>query len=84
MSRVDWMSFSQMRGDDQPRAWMRWSELLAAVAAEFPALRWWDVREIVRPIPAERHYGHKHYTTEHLKAVRAYAAARGLTTKGVG
>ena len=83
MTRVEWMSFARLRGDAEPRPWLRWSELLAAVAAEFPTLHWWRVRQIVGAMPAQRHYGHKHYGTEHLEAVRAYAAARGLTREGV-
>ena len=83
MSRVEWMSFSKLRGDAEPRSWLRWSEFWAMVQAEIPALGQWDVRQAVRAIPAERRYGHKHYTPEHVEAVRAYAAARGLTKKGV-
>lgn len=83
MSRVEWMSFSQLRGDAQPRDWLRWSELWAIVQAEIPAMRWFEVRDAVRGMAADRHYGHKHYTTEHLEAVRAYAAAKGLTKEGV-
>lgn len=83
MSRVEWLSFSRLRGDAEPRPWLRWSELWAIVQAEIPALCSWNVRQAIQHIPAERRYGHKHYTPEHLEAVRAYAAARGLTTKGV-
>jgi hypothetical protein len=31
---------------------------------------------------AEKRYGHRHYTTEHLAAIRAYADRQGLTKKG--
>ena len=81
MSRVEWMTFSRLRGDGEPRAWLRWSELWAWVQQEFPALGQWDVRQAVRPIPADRHYGHKHYTGEHQAAIRAYAERAGLTRK---
>lgn len=75
---MSWWAFSSMRGDGRPRDWLRWSELLEAVRREIPALGWNDVRAAVRTIPAERRYGHKHYRREHMEAVRAYAAARGL------
>jgi hypothetical protein len=79
----DWSAFSAMRGDRQPRTWIRWSELWATVQAEIPALGTYDVRKALRAgPPAEKHYGHKHYTTEHLAAIRAYADRLGLTTKG--
>ena len=81
MSRVEWLTFSRLRGDTEPREWLRWSELWAWSQAEYPALGVWDVKQAVKAIPAGRRYGHKHYRTEHLEAVRAYAAARGLTKK---
>lgn len=81
MSRVEWMTFSRMRGDTEPRAWLRWSELWAWAQAEHPAMSLYDVRKAVRPIPADRHYGHKHYTGEHQAAIRAYAERAGLTGK---
>jgi hypothetical protein len=81
----DWSAFSAMRGDRQPRTWIRWSELWATVQAEIPALGTYDVRKALQAgPPAEKRYGHKHYTTEHLAAVRAYADRLGLTTKGAG
>ena len=81
MSRVEWLTFSRLRGDTEPRDWLRWSELWAWVQAEIPALGQWDVRKVIREIPAEKHYGHKHYTTEHQAAIRAYAERAGLTRK---
>lgn len=81
MSRVEWLTFSRLRGDAEPRDWLRWSELLAWAKAEFPALGLYDVRKAARPIPAEKHYGHKHYTDEHKAAIRAYAERAGLTGK---
>lgn len=79
----DWWTFSRMRGDKEPRTWIRWSEVLAFAQAEFPALGVWDVRKAIRAAPAaERKYGHNHYTTEHLAAIRAYADRLGLTRKG--
>lgn len=78
---TDAWSFGAMRGDAEPRSWLRWSELWAWVQAEFPALGIYDVRLAVRPIPTDRHYGHKHYTTEHQAAIRAYAERAGLTRK---
>jgi hypothetical protein len=84
MSRVEWLTFKGLRGDDRPRDWLRWSELWAIVQAEIPALCQWNVRQALRAgPPAESRYGHKHYTREHLEAVRNWAAARGLTKKGV-
>jgi hypothetical protein len=80
---ADWWTFSRMRGDREPRTWIRWSELWATVQAEIPALGAWDVRRALRAAPpAEKKYGHKHYTTEHLAAVRAYADRLGLNRKG--
>lgn len=81
MSRMEWLTFSAMRGDGQPRSWIRWSELWDWVRQEFPALGIYDVRLACRPIPTERHYGHKHYTPEHQAAIRAYAERHGLITK---
>lgn len=81
MSRVEWLTFSRLRGDTEPRAWLRWSELLAWAQSEFPALGQYDVRTAVRSIPADRHYGHKRYTEEHQAAIRAYAERAGLTGK---
>jgi len=81
MSRVEWMTFSRMRGDTEPREWLRWSELWAWAQTEFPAMGLYDVRKAIRPIPADRHYGHKHYTSEHQAAIRAYAERAGLQAK---
>ena len=79
----DWWTFSRMRGDRDPRTWIRWSEVLAFVQAEFPALGVWDVKLALKAGPAaEKRYGHKRYTTEHLAAIRAYADRQGLTKKG--
>lgn len=83
MSRVAWMTFSKLRCDAEPRSWMRRSEFLKLIRGETPGLGIHHIRRAVRGMPFERHYGHKHYTTEHLEAVRAYAAAHGLTMKGV-
>ena len=79
----DWSAFSAMRGDRQPRTWIRWSELWATVQAEIPGMSLHYCRQAIKAgPPAERKYGHKHYTTEHLAAIRAYADRLGLTTKG--
>ncbi len=75
-----WKSFAEMRGDHEPREWMRWSEFLAAVLAEIPCLGVWDIRQAVRrSTRPEKRYGHYRYTNEHMDAVRAYAARMGLT-----
>lgn len=82
MSRVEWLTFSRLRGDTEPRAWLRWSELWAWAQAEFPALGQWDVRQAVREAgKPEKRYGHNRYTTEHQAAIRAYAERAGLTRK---
>jgi hypothetical protein len=69
-----------MRGDAEPREWLRWSELWAWVQAEFPALGTYDVRLAVRQAGRpERRYGHFRYERRHMDAVRAYAARMGVT-----
>lgn len=79
MSRTEWLTFKALRGDDQPRDWMRWSELWAIVREEIPCLCEWNVRQALRDgPPAERRYGHNHYTRDHLEHVRNWAADRGL------
>jgi len=80
----DWFAFSRMRGDCQPRAWMRWAEFREAVMAEFPCLSDWDIRKVVLQAKPEKRYGHYRYTNEHMDAVRAYAGRMGFLkdTKG--
>lgn len=80
MSRVEWMSFAKLRGDGEPRQWVRWSELLAWAMAEMPGMGQWDVRRALLEAPRpERRYGHNRYTFEHQAAIRAYAERAGLT-----
>jgi|688.fasta_scaffold118343_5 hypothetical protein len=74
----DWFAFSRMRGDDQPRDWMRWSEFRQAVRAEIPCLSDDDIKKAVRTSRPEKRYGHYRYTNEHMEAVRAYAARLGF------
>jgi hypothetical protein len=74
----DWWSFARMRGDDQPRTWMRWSEFRQAVRAEIPCLSDDDVKKAVRTSRPEKRYGHYRYTNEQMEAVRAYAARLGF------
>lgn len=78
---TDWWSCSRMRGDDQPRTWMRWSEFRQAVLEEIPCLSNEDIKKVVRPMKPERRYGHNHYTSEHMEAVRAYAVRMGWKVK---
>lgn len=83
-----WNTFAQMRGDHLPRDWMRWGELVAAAGCR-PAWTW-RLRQVVHgpglPRPQKR-YGHYRYTTEHLEAARAFAAAEatkeGATADGI-
>lgn len=76
---MHWSSFSVMRGDNQPRDWLRWSELWAIVRQELPAMGTNDVRAALRAgPPSEKRYGHRRYRGEHLQAVRQWAAERGL------
>jgi hypothetical protein len=74
----DWWSFARMRGDDQPRTWMRWSEFRQAVRAEIPCLSDDDVKKAVRTSRPEKRCGHYRYTNEQMEAVRAYAARLGV------
>jgi hypothetical protein len=80
VSRVQWMTFCELRGDAEPRDWIRWSELLAWAMAELPGMGQWDVRLALRGAskPAKR-YGHYRYTNEHKAAIRAYAERAWLT-----
>jgi hypothetical protein len=78
----DWWSFSRMRGDDQPRTWMRWSEFRELVRAEIPCLSDDDVKKAVRTSRPEKRYGHYRYTNEQMEAVRAYAGRMGLLRQG--
>lgn len=79
---MNWPSFSWMRGEHQPREWMRWAELVDRCTAEGMVLSTWDIRKAVRAFGMpEKRYGHYRYTVGHLEAVRAYAAAEGLIRK---
>ena len=84
MSRIEWLTFSRLRGDAEPREWLRWSELWAWVQAEIPALGQLDVRKAVREVgKPEKRYGHNRYTSEHQAAIRAYAERAGLQAKEI-
>lgn len=76
---TDWFAFGRMRGDDQPRTWMRWSEFRDAVMTEMPFLGDWDIRQVIRQAKPEKRYGHYRYTNEHIEAVRAYSVRKGFT-----
>lgn len=77
---MHWWSCGSMRGDSQPRTWLRWSELWAMVQAEMPLVGTNDVRAAIkamRPRPVKA-YGHYHFERRHVEFIRSWAAERGL------
>lgn len=73
MSRVEWMSFTRMRGDSG-RTWHRRSDVLAALKAAGSEWTWHDVMPVLARLPRPtKRYGHYQYTEEHLAAVLAAA-----------
>lgn len=69
MSRVEWMTFSQLRGDET-RTWYRRSDILARLAQEGLPFAWHDARKILARLPQpRRRYGHYQYEQQHLDAV---------------
>lgn len=72
-------SWKSMRGDDEPRDWMRRDELMAKLAERGVIVNGEQVLRAIReagmPDPPRR-YRHFHYTDEHLEAVAAWATAK--------
>lgn len=84
MTRVEWMTFSRLRGDAEPREWMRWSELWAWAREQIPSIGIHGIRQALRSASRpQRRYGHYRYTSEHMAAIRAYAERAGLLKEGV-
>lgn len=76
MSRLDYMSFSCLRGD-HARDWHRLSDLIdASQAAGYRMAPHEVYRAIGRLEKAPQKYGHARYGRQHLDAVVEYATAR--------
>lgn len=69
-------SWSALRGDDQPRSWLRIGEIVAALQAEGLTVTEYACRKAIAaaglPTPPKR-YGHYQYGTEYLEAARRAA-----------
>jgi transcriptional regulator of acetoin/glycerol metabolism len=77
---MHWWSCEKMRGDTQPRTWLRWSELWAMVRSEMPLVGTNDVRAAIKamqPRPVKV-YGHYHFEKRHVAFIRRWAEERGL------
>lgn len=75
-------TWSEMRGEEPGRSWLRFSEAMAALASEGVAVTATEFRrEVKRAGRPERRYGHYRYTEQHLEAVRAFAR-QAITTEG--
>lgn len=73
-------SWRAMRGDDEPRTWLRRAEVVALLADRGVIVTAEQVTLVVAAsgLPApERKYGHNHYTEQHVEAVAAWATAKG-------
>lgn len=78
-SSLEWLTFSGLRRD-RDRDWFRMSDLVDATGGRMTR---YEIRDAIKrsglPMPTVKRYGHWHYTSEHMEAVRAYAARQGFS-----
>jgi hypothetical protein len=80
VTSLEHLTFNGLRGD-RDRDWFRLSDLIDASQAAGYRMTHYEVKLATASLPKpEKHYGHHHYTRDHLISVIEFAQSM---TKGV-